>query len=91
MLITALAVRLLGYPWRGVLGDALFLEGAVLLIVAGLIDMYRSITVGRIRALHKSGFDDPSTEIKKPGRTYILLLAGIVLCLQGGLLAYSGI
>jgi hypothetical protein len=90
-IITAAAIRLLGYPWRGVLGDALFLEGAVLLIVAGLIDMYRSITFDRIRALRKSSFDNPSTEIKKPGRAYIVLLAGIVLCLQGGLLAYSGI
>jgi hypothetical protein len=89
--ITAVAIRLLGFPWRGTLGDALFLEGAVLFIVVGLIDMGRSITFGRIRALRKSSFGDPPPEIKKPGRSYMLLLAGLVLFLQGGLLAYSGI
>ena len=90
-IITAVTIRLLGYPWRGVLGDTLFLEGAVLLIMAGLVDMGRSITFGRIRALGKSSSDGPSFKVKKPGRAYGVLLAGGVLCLQGGLLAYSGI
>ncbi len=88
--ITAIVIGLLGFPWRRVLGDALFLEGAVLLVTGGLLDIGRSITFGHIRALRKSRFDDGPPEIKKPGRNYVILIAGLVLCVQGGLIAYFG-
>ena len=86
--LSATAIGLLGFPWRRSVGDALFLEGAVLLIVGGLIDMSHSITFSRIRALRRSKVSDPPPPIHTPRRNYILLIAGTLLCLQGALLAY---
>ena len=88
--ITAVAIRLMGFPWRRVLGDALFLEGAVLLVAGGLLDIGRSVTFSHIRALRRSRFGDAPPEVKAPGRNYVVLLAGLILCIQGGLLAYFG-
>lgn len=83
---SALAIQLLGAPWRRSLGDALFLEGALLLVTGGLIDVGHSITFTRIRGA--SHISDPPPAMRKPSRNYILLIAGLLLCLQGALLAH---
>ena len=83
---SAVAIQLLGVPWRGSIGDALFLEGALLLVTGGLVDVGRSITVTRIR--NASHISRPPRAMMTPGRNYILLIAGLLLCLQGALLAH---
>ena len=85
---SALVVWLLGLPWQDLLGDALFIEGALLLIAGGLTDVGRSVTVAHIRSLAKRHPSDPPPQIRAPGRRYILLSAGILLCAQGILLVY---
>ena len=66
------------------MGDVLFCEGAVLLVAAGLLDVSRSITVAHIRALPRIGEAPPS--VRRPGRAFVLVIAGVLLCLQGALL-----
>jgi hypothetical protein len=88
--VTAIAFWLTGFPWRRFLGDALFLEGAVLMVTGGMLDIGGSVTFGHIRSLGKSRFGDAPPEVKAPGRNYVVLLAGLMLCVQGGLLAYFG-
>lgn len=82
--LSGLSIALLGIPWRRSMGDALFFEGAVLLVVAGLLDVGRSITVAHIRALPRIG--EPPPNVRRPGRTFVLVIAGVLLCLQGALL-----
>ena len=85
---SALVLWLLGLPWQGLWGDVLFIEGALLLILGGLTDVGRSVTVTHIRTLTKRKPSDPPPQLKRPGRRYILLLAGIMLCAQGVLLVF---
>jgi hypothetical protein len=82
--LTALCIELAGIPWRSAIGDTLFFEGAVLLVIGGLVDMARSVTFTHIRALPQIGGAPP--RIRKPGRSVVLLIAGLLLCLQGVLL-----
>ena len=82
--LSGVSIELLGLPWRRSLGDVLFFEGAVLLVLGGLLDMGRSITIAHIRALPRIGEAPPS--VQRPGRTFILLMAGVLMCLQGLLL-----
>ena len=83
--LSAAAIYLLGYPWRRTIGDTLFVEGAILLVIGGLLDLGRSITVGQIRALARGGGGPPSP-IPRSGRLCILVIAGLVLCGEGFLL-----
>jgi hypothetical protein len=82
--LSGVSIAVLGIPWRRSIGDVLFFEGAVLLVVAGLLDVGRSITVAHIRALPRIGEAPPS--VRKPGRTIVLVIAGVLMCLQGALL-----
>lgn len=82
--LTGLSVELLGLPWRRLIGDALFFEGAALLVVGGLLDVGRSITIAHVRALPRIG--EPPPSVRKPGRTFVLVIAGVLMCLQGVLL-----
>jgi len=82
--LSALCIELAGIPWRRAIGDTLFFEGAVLLVVGGLVDMARSVTFAHIRALPRIGEAPP--RIRKPGRSVVLLIAGLLMCLQGVLL-----
>ncbi|HSB72323.1 MAG TPA: hypothetical protein VLT62_23585 [Candidatus Methylomirabilis sp.] len=86
--LSAACIGLAGGSWRRMMGDALFLEGAVLLVAGGLIDVGRSLTVAHIRGLGERQAGDPPPRIRKPGRTYVLLIAGLLLCLQGALFVY---
>ncbi len=83
--LSGISIALLGIPWRRSMSDLLFLEGAVLLVAAGLTDISRSITVAHIRALSRIG--EPPPSVRRIGRTIILVMAGVLLCLQGALLA----
>jgi hypothetical protein len=85
---SALVIWLLGLPWQGLLGDLLFIEGGLLLITGGLADVLQSVTVAHIRSLAKRHPSDPPPQVRGPGRRYILLLAGMLLCMQGILLVY---
>ena len=87
-LLSAACIALSGASWRKIMGDALFLEGAVLLVAGGLVDVGRSLTVAHIRGLREGRAGDPPPRIQKPGRTYVLLIAGLLLCLQGALFVY---
>ena len=78
----------LGVSWRRSIADILFLEGAVLLVAGGLIDMGRSVTFAHIRAVLGLRISDPPAPVQGPGRNYILLIAGLLLCLQGALAVY---
>ena len=82
--LSGLSIELLGLPWWRSVGDTLFFEGAALLVAVGLLDMSRSITVSHIRTLPRIGDEPPS--LRRPGRTVILVIAGLLLCLQGVLL-----
>lgn len=83
-LLNALFIELLGLPWRRLIGDALFFEGAALLVAGGLVDVGRSITISHVRALPRIG--EPPPSVRKPGRTFVLVIAGLLMCLQGALL-----
>lgn len=84
--LSGICLELLGIAWRRSLGDALFFEGAVLLVMVGLLDLGRSVTFAHIRALAKIG--DPPPRIRKAGRSIVLLIAGLLMCLQGVLLVH---
>lgn len=84
--LSGLAGEWLGVPWRRFLGDALFVEGAALLVLAGLLDLTRSVTASHIRARPRIG--DPPPAIRRTGRAYVLVIAGLLLCLEGALLAH---
>ncbi|UCF94724.1 MAG: hypothetical protein JSW39_11390 [Desulfobacterales bacterium] len=87
--LTWMVLWLAQRPGQHRLGDALFLEGAVLLVAGGLVDVGRSLTVAHIRRIGRSRMDAPPPQVQKTGPTgYVLLLAGILLCLQGILHAY---
>jgi hypothetical protein len=74
-------MELLGKPWRRSIGDTLFVEGAIFLVMGGLLDLSRSITVSQIRRLARVGQAPPT--IRTPGRIYILVIAGLLMCVQG--------
>ncbi len=74
----------MGYSWRRTIGDTLFVEGAVLLAIAGVLDLGRSITIRHIRALAHGG--ETPASIAGSGRLLILVIAGLLLCGQGILL-----
>jgi hypothetical protein len=80
-LLSGVAIELLGKPWRGSVGDTLFVEGAVFLVVGGLLDFGRSITVSQLRRLGRP--QDAPPPIRKPGGMSILVMAGLLLCVQG--------
>jgi len=82
--LTAAAICLLGYSWRRTIGDTLFVEGAILLVIGGVLDLGRSITVRQIRALARGGGGPPS--VPRSGRLGILVIGGLVLCGEGFLL-----
>lgn len=83
--LSGIAIELLGKPWRRSIGDTLFVEGAILLVMGGLLDLGRSITMTQIRALPRVGQVPPT--IRKPGRISILVIAGLLMCAQGIVLA----
>lgn len=80
-LLSGVAIELLGKPWRGTIGDTLFVEGAVFLVLGGLLDLGRSITVSQIRRLGRP--QDAPPPVRKPGGMSILVIAGLLMCVQG--------
>lgn len=82
--LSGIAMELLGRPWRRSIGDALFVEGAIFLVMGGLLDLSRSITASQIRGLARVGQGPPT--IRTPGRLSILVIAGLLMCAQGILL-----
>jgi hypothetical protein len=80
-LLSGVAIELLGKPWRGFIGDTIFVEGGVLLVLGGLFDFGRSITVGQLRRLGRPPEAPPP--VRKPGGLSILVIAGLLLCVQG--------
>ena len=86
--ISVILIWLLRWPLQDKLADTLFLEGAVLLVVGGFMDIGRSITFEHIRALRNSSIGDPPQKVKKHGFTYVFLIAGLLLCVQGALLVH---
>lgn len=79
--LSGIAMELFGKPWRRSIGDTLFVEGAIFLVMGGLLDLSRSITVSQIRALRRVGQEPPA--IRKPGGISILVMAGLLMCAQG--------
>jgi hypothetical protein len=82
--LSAVALVLLGPAWRQSIGDTLFVEGAILLVIGGVLDLGRSITFQQIRRRPRIGEAPPS--VQRPGRLFILVIAGLLLCGQGFLL-----
>jgi len=87
------AATIMGIMWFRIprcntLVDVIFLEGGILIAAGGLIDGFRSITLTRIRGIGKHRPLDPPPAVRKPGIGYLLLSAGILLCLQALLLLY---
>ena len=80
-ILSGIAIELLGKPWQRSIGDTLFFEGAVLLVMGGILELGRSITFSQIRALPRVGQEPPI--IRKPGRISILVIAGLLMCAQG--------
>lgn len=79
--LSGIAMELFGKPWRRSIGDTLFVEGAIFLVMGGLLDLSRSITVSQIRVLRRVGQEPPA--IRKPGGISILVMAGLLMCAQG--------
>ncbi len=79
-------MRLLGRAWERSIGDTLFVEGALFLVAAGMLDLARSITAQRIRALLQTGAAPPV--VAKSGHLVILVIVGLLLCGQGILLVH---
>jgi hypothetical protein len=79
--LSGIAIELLGKPWRRSIGDTLFFEGAIFLVMGGLLDLSRSITFSQIRALRRVGQEPPT--LRRPGRLSILVVAGLLMCAQG--------
>lgn len=86
--IDGLIIWLLGLPWRSALADAMLFEGAILFVAGGIIDFSRSLTLAHIRGLRAYRPIDPPPRIKTPGQRYILLIAGLLLCVQAMLTVY---
>jgi hypothetical protein len=84
--LSAVVMRLLGHAWQRSIGDTLFVEGALFLVAAGMLDLARSITAQRIRALSQAV--PPPPAVAKPGRLVILVIVGLLLCGQGILLVH---
>jgi hypothetical protein len=82
--LSGIAIELFSKPWRRSIGDTLFVEGAIFLVMGGLLDLSRSITVSQIRGLARVGQGPPT--IRTPGRISILVIAGLLMCAQGILL-----
>ena len=89
LVVDVFIVRMLGLPWRSFLPDAMFFEGAFLFMAGGFIDVSRSITFTHIRRLRKYRPTDPPPQVKTPGKGYILLIAGLLLCGQALLIIYG--
>ena len=87
--IDVFVVWMLGLPWRSFLADAMFFEGAFLFMAGGFIDLSRSITFMHIRGLRKYRPIDPPPQVKTPGKGYIFLIAGLLLCGQALLIIYG--
>ena len=85
-ILGGLASERLGMSVRPVFGDALFVEGALLLVLAGLLDVTRSVTVAHIWTRPRIG--DPPPSIRRTRRANALVIAGVLLCLEGVLLAH---
>lgn len=85
-ILGGLASERLGMSVRPVFGDALFVEGALLLVLAGLLDVTRSVTVAHIWTRPRIG--DPPPSIRRTRRAYALMIAGVLLCLEGVLVAH---
>jgi len=85
---SALLIWLLKWPWPRSFGDALFFEGAGLLVLCGAVDLGRSVTFSRVRGLRSSTLHDAPPEVRKPRWRYVLLTAGLLLCVQGAAVVY---
>lgn len=86
-ILGGLAGERLGMSVRPVFGDALFVEGALLLVLAGLLDVKRSVTAAHIWTRPRLG--DPPPSIRRTRWAYALVIAGVLLCLEGVLLAHA--
>ncbi len=78
----------LGWPGPRPVGDLLFAEGALLLVTSGLAELSGSVTAAQIGALHRSRVGDPPRSPRTPRYRYRILVAGLLLCAQGALLAW---
>lgn len=85
-ILGGLAGERLGMSVRPVFGDAIFVEGALLLVLAGLLDVTRSVTAAHIWTRPRLG--DPPPSIRRTRRAYALVIAGVLLCLEGVLVAH---
>ncbi len=85
-LLGSLAGGRLGMSFRPIFGDALFVAGGLLLILAGLLDIAGSVTAAHIRVRPRIG--DPPPAIRHTRRRYGFMLAGVLLCLEGVVLAH---
>ncbi len=86
-ILGGLAGGWLKMSFRPVFGDALFVEGALLLVLAGLLDVTRSVTAAHIWTRPRIG--DPPPSIERTQRTYALVVVGVLLCLEGVLVAHG--
>ena len=61
-ILSGIAIELLGKPWQRSIGDTLFFEGAILLVMGGILELGRSITFSQIRALPRVGQEPPTID-----------------------------
>ncbi|CAB5138055.1 hypothetical protein D3OALGB2SA_4057 [Olavius algarvensis associated proteobacterium Delta 3] len=75
------------FPWRR-LADAVFLQGGVMILVAGCRDFASSLTVSNIRKLRQhNAFNQPPVKPSSSAGASVILLIGIFLCVQALIVA----
>ena len=83
LLLDMVGLWLLGLWGKARLADVLFVEGAVLMVISGMKDFSRSLTMANIRHLFsRRGFHTTIRSHSHSAGALVLLLSGIFLCIQ---------
>ena len=70
------------------LPGVVFLEGGILFVVGGLMDVRESLTVKNLRLLRASGVHSPPPKYDKTSGLWLLLISGLFLCIQSFLIPF---
>lgn len=82
LLLDLLFLNLLDFFEKIRLADLLFIKGAVLMVVGGMRDMSRSLTLSKVRdLLHRKSVHAPPDPHTASRGAALLLFTGVFLCL----------
>lgn len=82
LLLDLMLLKLIGLGSSTRLADLLFIEGAVLMVLGGMRDLSRSLTLSKVRQLlSRQSFHTPPDRPTASRGAVLLLFTGIFLCL----------